>query len=53
MQKKKKEKEKGEEKFPIRRSSILLIECLLKTKEKRKIVVKEEYKVRGLRPPKQ
>ena len=54
MQKKKKrEKEKGEEKFPIRGSPILLIECLLKTKEKKKITVKEEYKVRGLRPPKQ
>ena len=46
-------KKKREEKFPIRRSPILLIECLLKTKGKRKITVKEKYKVRGLKPPKQ
>ena len=43
-------KKKKEEKCPIRRSPILLIECFLKTKGKRKITVKEKYKVRGLRP---
>ena len=41
------------EKPIIRRSLILLVECFLKTKGKRKITVKEKYKVRGLRPSKQ
>ena len=46
-------KKKREEKSPIRRRPILLIEYFLKTKRKEKIAVKEKYKVRSLRPPKQ
>ena len=49
----KKKKEEGGrrvEKPSIRRNSILLIEYFLKTKEKRKITIKEKYKVRGLKP---
>ena len=38
------------EKPSIRRNLILLIEYFLKTKRKRKIAIKEKYKVRGLRP---
>ena len=41
------------EKPSIRRNLILLIEYFLKTKRKRKTVVKERYKVGGLRPQKQ
>ena len=43
-------KEKEVEKSSIRRNPILLIECFLKTKAKRKIAIKEKYKVKGLRP---
>ena len=45
-----KRKEKGVEKPSIRRNPILLIECFLNTKGKRKIAIKEKNKVRGLRP---
>ena len=43
-------KKKRVEKPPIRRNPILLIECFLKTRGKRKIAIKEKYKIRGLRP---
>ena len=43
-------KEKRVEKPSIRRNPILLIEYFLKTKVKRKITIKEKYKVRDLRP---
>ena len=47
-----KTKKKGSrvEKPSKRRNPILLIECFLKTRGKRKIAIKEKYKVRALKP---
>ena len=46
----KKKEKRGEEKPSTMRNSTLLIECFLKTKRKEKVIVKEKYKVGGLKP---